>query len=106
MMKNNKNIFVFIAVAGSLAGCANGPSQAQLEYQAFDRVISEKVAKGQMSAADGELARQQYVGNLRTREANIAASHGVASSNNAYASNSGMALGMALMCAGQRGGHC
>ena len=106
MIKSNKNLIVLFVVAGSLAGCATGPSQAQLEYQAFDRVISEKIAKGQMSPADGDLARQQYVGNLRTREANIAASHGVANSNNAYAYNSDMALGMALMCAGQRGGRC
>lgn len=56
-----------------LSGCATGPSQAELEYKAFDRVISEKVAKGKMSPAEADLARQQYAGSLRHRESNIEA---------------------------------
>lgn len=95
-----------LIVATACAGCAQQPSQAQLEYAAYDRVIAEKVAKGQISPAEADLARQQYAGGLRTRESNIAASYGVANSNNSYARNSGMAMGLALMCAGQRGGHC
>lgn len=106
MIKFNKNAVVLYLIAGSLIGCNTGPSQAQLEYQAFDRVVSEKVAKGQMSPAEADLARQQYAGNLRSRESGIAASYGVANSNNAYANNSTMALSAALICAGQRGGHC
>lgn len=90
----------------SVAGCANSPSQADMELAAYDRVISEKVAKKQMTQAEADLARQQYAGNLRSRESGIAASYGVANQGNAYADNSTMALGLALMCAGQRGGHC
>jgi hypothetical protein len=93
-------------VALSVAGCAQQPSQAELEYKAYDRVLSEKVASGKLSPAEADLARQQYAGNLRTRESGIAASYGVANSNNTYAQNSSMAMGLALMCAGQRGGHC
>jgi hypothetical protein len=99
--------FIIVAlVILSVAGCANHPSQAQLEYAAYDRVISEKVSKGQMTPAEADLARQQYAGNLRSRESGIAASYGVANQGNAYANNSTMALSAALICAGQRGGHC
>ena len=93
-------------VALSVTGCAHQPNQAEMEYKAFDNLVSEKVAAGKISPAEADLVRQQYAGNLRTRESGIAASYGVANSNNAYASNSGMAIGLALMCAGQRGGHC
>lgn len=99
-------VILFILATAMLTGCARQPTQAELEYKAFDRVVSEKVAKGQMSPAEGDLAKQQYAGNLRARESGIAASYGVANSNNTYASNSNMALGMAMFCAGQRGGHC
>jgi hypothetical protein len=99
-------IFIAALVILSVAGCASKPTQAQMEFATFDRVISEKLAKGQMTPAEEDLARQQYVGNLRSRESGIAASYGVANQGNAYASNSGMAMGFALMCAGQRGGHC
>ena len=90
----------------SVAGCARQPTQADMELAAYDRVISEKVAKKQMTQAEADLARQQYAGNLRSRESGIAASYGVANQGNAYANDSTMALGLALMCAGQRGGHC
>jgi hypothetical protein len=93
-------------IAVTLAGCAHQPTQAELEYKAYDRVLSEKVASGKLSPAEADLARQQYAGALRTRESGIAASYGVANSNNTYAQNSSMAMGLALMCAGQRGGHC
>lgn len=93
-------------VAISVASCARHPTQADLEFAAYDRVISEKVSKGQLTPSEADLARQQYAGNLRTRESGIAASYGVANSNDTYARNSSMAMGMALMCAGQRGGHC
>lgn len=100
------SIVAVAATALFLTGCAQRPSQAQLEYSAYDRVISEKVASGKLSPAEADLARQQYAGSLRNRESNIAASNGVAASNDAYARNSGLAMGFALMCAGQRGGHC
>jgi YD repeat-containing protein len=58
--------FIFL-----LASCATGPSQAQLEYTAFDRVISERVAKGQITPAEADLARTQYSGSQQ-REAQSA----------------------------------
>ena len=93
-------------IAASVAVCSTGPSQAEREFSAYDRVLSERVAKHQISPAEADLARQQYIGALRNRESAIAANNGAADAGNAYASNSTMALGMALMCAGQRGGHC
>jgi hypothetical protein len=88
----------------SLAGCKSQPTQADLELQAYERVLAEKVEKKQMSVAEADLARQQYLGNLRARESNIAASYGVANQGNAYAQNSTALTGLALVCAGQRGG--
>lgn len=102
------NKLTIASVAGLiiLAGCKSTPTQAELEYKAFDQVVSEKVASGKMTPAEAELARQQYMGALRTRESNIAASYGVAAGNQAYATNSTAAMGMALMCAGQGGRRC
>lgn len=99
-------LLAVLSLAALCAGCASGPSQAQLEYQAFDRVLSEKVARKQITPAEADLARQQYAGNLRARESNIAANYSAAEAGNAYANNSTMALSAALICAGQRGGHC
>lgn len=96
-----------LAATISLAGCAKPPpTQAQLELAAFNRVLEEKVAEKKMTQSEAALASQQYAGAIRARESGIAASYGVANSNNTYATNSSMALGMAMMCAGQRGGHC
>lgn len=89
-----------------VAGCARQPTQADLELQAYNRVLADKVASGKMSPAEADLARQQYAGALRTRESAIAANQGAANAGNAYAGNSSMAIGMTMFCAGQRGGHC
>lgn len=101
-----KRISLYLLPMLLLAGCATGPTQAEREFAAYNNVLNEKVARKQITPAEAELARQQYVGNLRARESNIAAAEGMAAQGNAYASNSTMALGMAMMCAGQRGGHC
>jgi hypothetical protein len=99
-------IAALVVASFAVAGCVHQPTQAELEYKAYDRVLSEKVASGKISPAEADLARQQFAGALRTRESGIAASYGVANSNNTYAQNSSMAMGLVLMCAGQRGGHC
>lgn len=65
--------FLIILSLIFVSGCATGPSQAELEYKAFDRVVSEKVSKGKMSPAEADLARQQYAGSLRHRESSIEA---------------------------------
>jgi len=101
-----RRLLAALLIASSIAGCAHHPTQADLEYKAFDQLLSEKVASGKISPAEADLARQQYAGALRTRESNIAASYGVANSNNAYARNSTAAMGFALMCAGQGYRNC
>ncbi len=77
--------YSFIIISLLFSGCSTGPSQADLEYQAFDRVVSEKVSKGKMTPAEADLARQQYIGGLRSRESRI------------DANNTDAALGMYLM---------
>ena len=101
-----KRFIVTLSACLTMAGCAVQPTQAELEYQAYDRVMHEKVIKGQISKAEADLARQQYAGGLRARESNINAANGFAQSQAAYAQNTGILTGMALYCAGQRGGHC
>jgi hypothetical protein len=98
-----KRISLYLLPMLLLAGCATGPTQAEREFAAYSNVLNEKVARKQITPAEAELARQQYVGNLRARESNIAAAHAITNSNNTYAANSDMALGMAMMCAGFRG---
>ena len=100
-----KRISLYLLPMLLLAGCATGPTQAEREFAAYNNVLNEKVARKQITPAEAELARQQYAGNLRARESNIAAAEGVANSNNAYATNSSMALSAALICAGQ-GNRC
>jgi len=101
-----KRFLVALAACLTMAGCATQPSQAELELAAYRNVLNEKFSKGKMTAAEAELAEAQYAGGLRSRESNINAANGFAQSQAAYAQNSGILTGMALYCAGQRGGHC
>ncbi len=64
--------YLFITCIFLLSGCDTGPSRAQLEYNAFDRVVAERQSKGQMTAAEADLARTQYRG-AQEREADAAA---------------------------------
>lgn len=99
-------LVAIVAASCMMAGCASQPTQADLEYKAFDRVLSEKVARGKISPAEADLARQQYAGSLRTRESNIAASYGIANQGNASAQNADTAAAILLMCAAQGYRNC
>ncbi len=46
--------YSFIIISLLFSGCSTGPSRAELEYNAFDRVISERQSKGQMTAAEAD----------------------------------------------------
>lgn len=101
-----KKMLVIPSLFLALAGCATAPTQAESELGAYIDLMDEKVRRKQITEAEARLAVQQYAGSLRARESGIAMNNGIANSNQAYATNSTMALGAAMYCAGQRGGHC
>ncbi len=98
-------IQIAICLAIATAGCASKPSQAEMELDAYNKVLAEKVSKKQMTETEAEFARQQYIGTLRARESNIAASNGIAKQANARAFDDA-AAGLAMMCSGPGYRNC
>jgi hypothetical protein len=101
-----KRFIVTLSACLTMAGCATQPSQSEIELAAYRNVLKEQYQKGKVTAAEAQLAEAQYAGGLKMRESNINAANGFAQSQAAYAQNSGILTGMALYCAGQRGGRC